>query len=77
MKETVMQFVGNIPYYYHKGSSRRNTHTHKNAASLKGNNRITHTLSQFITWQFFSSKIPSRLQLQSNVLLICLPQIFK
>lgn len=56
MKETVMQFVGNIPYYYHKGSSRRNTHTHKNAASLKGNNRITHTLSQFITWQFFLFK---------------------
>lgn len=62
MKETVMQFVGNIPYYYHKGSSHRNTHTHKNAASLKGNNRITPTLTPVYNLAvFLFSKIPPRL----------------
>lgn len=55
MKETGMQFVGNIPYqYYHKGLSHRNTHTDKNAASLKGNDKITHKLSPVYNLAVFS-----------------------
>lgn len=65
MKETGMQFVGNIPLYYHKYLSHKNTHTHKNSASFEGNNRITHTLSLLYNnlAVFLFLKIPPHLHL--------------